>query len=177
MARVEERLRALGIELPAPLPVVGTYQLAKRHGDTVYIAGHVSLKLDRSGLIVGKVGDNVSLDEAVEAARACTLYMLSSLRAEIGSLDAVISILKVFGMVNVAPGFNDLVKVLDGCSDLLVQVFGREIGCPARVAVGMAELPLGAAVEIDMTVAVGALGTAHGDVPPVAGGTVGGGER
>jgi enamine deaminase RidA (YjgF/YER057c/UK114 family) len=80
--------------------------------------------------------------------------MLASLRAEIGSLDRVTSILKVFGMVNVAPGFGDLATVLDGCADQLADLFGDDIGIPARVAVGVAELPLGAAVETEMVVAV-----------------------
>jgi enamine deaminase RidA (YjgF/YER057c/UK114 family) len=86
--------------------------------------------------------------------------MLSTLRAEIGSLDQVAQILKVFGMVNVAPGFVDgvagvhLASVLDGCANQLTEVFGNDAGIPARVAVGMAELPLGAAVETEMTVAL-----------------------
>ena len=150
----EGRLRALGITLPELLPVIGSYRLAKRHGHTVYVAGHVSLKLDRSGLITGKVGNGMSTQQAQDAARVCALHMLASLRAEIGSLDRVASILKVFGMVNVAPGFGDLATVLDGCTDQLTDVFGDDIGTPARVAVGVAELPLQAAVETEMIVAV-----------------------
>ncbi len=94
------------------------------------------------------------------AARICALYMLATLRAEIGSLDQVARILKVFGMVNVAPGFDDLAaggqlaSVLDGYAYQLAEVFGHDAGIPARVAVGMAELPLGAAVETEMTVAL-----------------------
>jgi enamine deaminase RidA (YjgF/YER057c/UK114 family) len=154
MTMPEARLVELGITLPDQLPVIGSYRLAKRHRDIVFIAGHVALKLDRSGLITGKVGDDLSMGEAREAARACALHMLSFLRREIGSLDYVTSILKVFGMVNVAPGFRDLAKVLDGCTDQLIAVFGEDVGTPARVAVGMAELPLGVAVETDMVVAV-----------------------
>ena len=150
----EGRLRALGITLPEPLPVIGSYRLAKRHRDTVYVAGHVSLKLDRSGLITGKVGNEISTQQAQAAARVCALHMLASLRAEIGSLDHVASILKVFGMVNAAPGFGDLATVLDGCTDQLADVFGDDIGIPARVAVGVAELPLNAAVETEMVVAI-----------------------
>lgn len=85
----EGRLRALGITLPELLPVIGSYRLAKRHGDIVYVAGHVSLKLDRSGLTTGKVGNEISTQQAQEAARACALHMLASLHAEIGSLDRV----------------------------------------------------------------------------------------
>jgi enamine deaminase RidA (YjgF/YER057c/UK114 family) len=149
----DARLEDLGIDLPDLLPIGGNYRLARRHGDTVYVAGHVSAKLDRSGLIAGKVGSDVSLEQAREAARACALYMLATLRAELGSLEPVTAILKVFGMVNAAPGFVDEAKVLDGCTDQLVAVFGPEVGTPARVAIGVAELPLGAAVETDMIVA------------------------
>ena len=154
------RLRTLGITLPELLPVIGSYRLAKRHGDIVSVAGHVSLKLDRSGLTTGKVGNEISTQQAQAAARVCALHMLSTLRAEIGSLDQVAQILKVFGMVNVAPGFADgaagvhLASVLDGCANQLTEIFGNDAGIPARVAVGMAELPLGAAVETEMTVAL-----------------------
>jgi enamine deaminase RidA (YjgF/YER057c/UK114 family) len=156
----EARLEQLGIVLPEQLPVLATYRLATRHRDTVYLAGHVSATLDRSALIRGKVGGDLTLEQAQEAARICALHMLSTLRAEIGSLDQVAQILKVFGMVNVASGFDDLAaggqlaKVLDGCTNQLAEIFGNDAGIPARVAVGMAELPLGAAVETEMTVAL-----------------------
>src|SRR5690348_5336842 len=156
----ESRLRQLGIVLPEQMPILATYRLAKRHRDVVYVAGHVSAKLDLSALIRGKVGDGVTLEQAQEAARLCALHMLSTLRAEIGSLDQVAQILKVYGMINVAPGFADgadgmyLASVLDGCANQLTEIFGNDAGIPARVAVGMAELPLGAAVETEMTVAL-----------------------
>ena len=148
----EARLQELGIELPKQLPVIGSYRLAKRHRDIVYIAGHVSLSLDHSDLIRGKVGQDVTLEQAHEAARVCALHMLSTLRIEIGSLDRVASIIKVFGMVNVSHGFVQLANVMDGCTNQLIDVFGEDAGTPARVAVGMAELPLGAAVETEMVV-------------------------
>jgi enamine deaminase RidA (YjgF/YER057c/UK114 family) len=156
----EARLQQLGIALPKQLPVLATYRLAKRHRDIIYVAGHVSATLDGSNLIRGKVGAGLTLEQAQEAARICALHMLSTLRAEIGSLDQVAQILKVFGMVNTAPGFDDLAAggqlagVLDGCANQLAEVFGDDAGIPARVAVGMAELPLGAAVETEMTVAL-----------------------
>jgi enamine deaminase RidA (YjgF/YER057c/UK114 family) len=149
----EARLRQLGIELPEPLRVIGTYRLATRHRDIVYLAGHVSVKLDQSALIQGKVGADLTVEQAQEAARNCALFMLSTLRAEIGSLDQVERILKVVGMVNTAPGFTLMASVLDGCTNQLAEVFG-DAGIPARVAVGMAELPVGAAVETEMTVAL-----------------------
>jgi len=150
----EARLSQRRFELPNRLPVVGSYRLAKRHRDIVYVAGHVSATLDLTDLIRGKVGADLTLDQAHEAARICALHMLSTLRIEIGSLDRVSSILKVFGMVNVAPGFVQLAHVMDGCTDQLIEVFGEDAGTPARVAVGMAELPLGAAVETEMVVAL-----------------------
>lgn len=150
----EARLHELGIELPKQLPVIGSYRLAKRHHDIVYVAGHVSLRVDHSDLIRGKVGEELTLEQAHEAARICALHMLSTLRIEIGSLDRVASILKVFGMVNVSHGFGQLAQVMDGCTNQLVQVFGKDAGTPARVAVGMAELPFGAAVETEMVVAL-----------------------
>ena len=150
----DDRLRELGIELPDPASPVATYRMAKRHGDTLYLSGHVGLALDGSGVIAGKVGADLSLDEGYQAARITTLQLLATLRSELGSLAAVASVLKVFAMVNAAPGFTDIPKVADGCTDLLVEVFGEEVGKPARAAVGMAELPLNAAVEIDLIAAL-----------------------
>jgi enamine deaminase RidA (YjgF/YER057c/UK114 family) len=155
MTTPEQRLNQLGIELPAVPSAAGNYLPAKRHGDLVFVAGHGSLfSLDRSTVVKGKVGRDVSLAEAREAARVAALLMLSSLRGEIGSLDDVRSVLKVLGMVNCAPGFNETPAVIDGCSDLLVEVFGPEVGRHARSAVGMAELPFDIPVEIEMVVAV-----------------------
>ena len=113
--------------------MIGSYRLAKRHRGIVSIAGHVSMRLDHSDLIRGKAGADLALEEACEAARACALHMLSTLRTETGLLDQVASILKVFGMVNVAPGFVQLAKVMDGCTDQLVQVFGKGAGTPAAM--------------------------------------------
>jgi len=124
----EGRLQQLGIVLPEQLPVLATYRLARRHRDIVYLAGHVSATLDGSNLIRGKAGAGLTLEQAQQAARNCALHMLSTLRAEIGSLDQVAQILKVFGMVNVAPGFADgadgvyLASVLDGCANQLTEI-------------------------------------------------------
>lgn len=165
----EGRLSELGIVLPGLLPAVGNYLSAKQHGDLVYVSGHGPLELDRlpgppgsritleggmGALIVGKVGGEVSLEKAYEAARVVGLFMLSALRAELGSLDRVSSVVKVFGMVNCAAGFTNTAGVIDGCSDLLVEIFGEQAGRHARSAVGMAELPLNIPVEIEMIVAV-----------------------
>jgi enamine deaminase RidA (YjgF/YER057c/UK114 family) len=165
----EARLAELGIDLPGMLPAVGNYLPLKRLGDVLYVSGHGPLALDRLErnelqdgfiaiadaipvLIQGKVGGQVSLEQAVEAARFTGLLMLAAIQAELGSLDQVTSIVKVFGMVNCAPGFNQTPAVIDGCSNLLVEVFGPEIGRHARSAVGMAELPGDIPVEIEMIV-------------------------
>jgi enamine deaminase RidA (YjgF/YER057c/UK114 family) len=162
-------LAELDIDLPGMLPAVGNYLPLKRLGDVLYVSGHGPLALARLGqgqlqdgfialedampaLIQGKVGDQVSLEHAVAAARSTGLLMLAAVRAEVGSLDRVTSIVKVFGMVNCSPGFNQTPAVIDGCSDLLVEVFGPGIGRHARSAVGMAELPLDIPVEIEMIV-------------------------
>ena len=142
----EDRLRELGIELPEPLPSAGAYVQARRHGDILYVAGHGPFKLDHSGLVTGKVGRDVSVDEARDAARLTGLHILSTMRAELGSLDHVRAILKVLGMVNGAPGFDQTPTVIDGCSQLLVEVFGDDVGRHARSAVGLAELPFGMCV-------------------------------
>jgi enamine deaminase RidA (YjgF/YER057c/UK114 family) len=149
----EQRLGELGIELPEPSPSPN-YLPTKRHGDLVFLAGHGPSKLDGTGSVTGKVGREVSTEEAREAARLTGLHMLASLRAEIGSLDHVRSILHVLGMVNCAPGFNDTPAVINGCSELFVDVLGEEVGRHTRAAVGMAELPYDICVEIEMQVAV-----------------------
>jgi enamine deaminase RidA (YjgF/YER057c/UK114 family) len=178
MSGAEARLVELGIELPGRLPAAGSYLPAKRDGSVVYVSGHAALRVDAHGMIagattreisteaaagaiiIGRVGEELNLEEAREAARLTGLFLLSALREEIGSLDRVRSILKVFGMVNVAPGFVDTPAVIDGCSDLLVDVFGESIGRHARSAVGMAALPFNIPVEIEMVVAIDASGLA-----------------
>jgi enamine deaminase RidA (YjgF/YER057c/UK114 family) len=107
-------------------------------------------------MVTGKVDRDVSLEDANEAARYTGLLILAALRAELGSLDLVRSIVKLLGMVNCSPGFNNTPAVINGCSDLLVEVFGEEIGSHARSAVGMAELPFDIPVEIELIAAVAA---------------------
>jgi enamine deaminase RidA (YjgF/YER057c/UK114 family) len=148
----EARLEELGIELPEPSPAFGSYVGWKRHGDLVYVSGHGPFRGDET--VTGKVDADVSLDDANEAARYTGLLILAALRAELGSLDRVRSIVKIFGMVNCSPGFNNTPAVINGCSDLLVEVFGEEIGAHARSAVGMAELPFDIPVEIELIAAV-----------------------
>ena len=144
----------LDIELPAAPPVAGSYQTTKRHRDLLFTSGHGPVKLDGSGLILGKVGTDLTLEEAQEAARITTLGMLASVKAAVDELENVVSVLKVYGMVNGAPGFQQHPAVLDACSNLLIEVFGEEIGRCPRTAVGMAELPFNMAVEIEAIFAV-----------------------
>jgi enamine deaminase RidA (YjgF/YER057c/UK114 family) len=144
----EGRLAELGIELPDPAPAAGNYVPAKRSGRLVFMSGAGPVELDRSGLVIGKVGADLTVEEGAEAARLTGINLLAALRQEIGSLDDVEQVVKLLGMVNAAPGFTELPTVVNGCSDLLVEVFG-EAGRHARSAVGMAELPFGMAVEIE----------------------------
>ena len=151
----EARLAELGIELPEPLPAVASYTQARVYGDTVYLSGHGPVKLDKTGMITGKVGGGVTAEEGREAARLTGLHLLASLRAEIGSLDRVTAVVKLLGMVNCAPGFTNTPEVINGCSDLLIEVFGEEIGRHARSAVGVAELPFDLTVEAELIVGIG----------------------
>ena len=147
MSQIAQRLVELGIELPPVLPPAGNYLGCVRTGDLLHVGGHGPL--DGTVIITGKVGDGVSLDQARIAARMTALSILATMHAELGDLDRVRRIVKVFGMVNVAPGFNQTPAVIDGCSDLLVEVFGDR-GRHTRAAVGLAELPFDIAVEIEL---------------------------
>jgi enamine deaminase RidA (YjgF/YER057c/UK114 family) len=147
----EARLRELGIELPEVMPPAGSYVPAVRTGDLVFVSGQGPMGVGEP--ILGKVGGNLTLEQGVEAARIVGLNLLAVLRAELGSLDRVTRVVKLLGMVNCAPGFNQTPAVINGCSDLLVEVFG-DAGRHARSAVGMAELPFDIAVEAELVVAV-----------------------
>ena len=142
----DRRLAELGIELPPVSKPVANYLSCKRAGDLLFVGGHGPV--GPSGVIRGKVGDTVSLDEGRKAARMTGLSLLATVRDALGSLDRVRQVVKLLGMVNCAPGFNRTPEVIDGCSDLLVEVFG-DAGRHTRSAVGMAELPFDIAVEIE----------------------------
>jgi enamine deaminase RidA (YjgF/YER057c/UK114 family) len=145
---IADRLRELGIELPPPFPPAGNYLACVIDGGVVHVGGHGPIAGD--DVVRGKVGADLTLEEAQGAARMTGLSILATLNAELGDLDRIDRILKVFGMVNCAPGFNQTPAVINGCSDLLVAVFG-EAGRHTRSAVGMAELPFDIAVEIELT--------------------------
>jgi enamine deaminase RidA (YjgF/YER057c/UK114 family) len=145
---IKERLLELGISLPPLFPPAGNYLACVITDDMVYVGGHGPIA--GSNTIRGKVGADLTMPEAQEAARVTALSILATLRAELGDLDRIERIVKVFGMVNVAPGFNQTPAVIDGCSDLLVEVFG-DAGQHTRSAIGVAELPFDIAVEIELT--------------------------
>ena len=143
----EARLRALNLSLPpAPRPVA-TYLTAVRDGHLLYLSGHGPLREDGT-LHLGKLGAGLGVDEGREAARQTGLALLSTVRANLGTLDRVVRVVKVLGLVNSAPDFNDHPKVINGFSDLMVEVFG-DAGRAARSAFGVAALPGGMAVEIE----------------------------
>jgi enamine deaminase RidA (YjgF/YER057c/UK114 family) len=148
----QARLTELGIELPTTMVPAGLYRSAVRVGDLVFLSGAAPVRPDGT-TVTGKVGGAVDLETAREAARFAGLQLLASLHAELGSLDAVSQVVKLLGMVNCAPGFNNTPRVIDGCSELFIQVFG-EAGRSARSAVGMAELPFDISVEIEAIVQV-----------------------
>jgi enamine deaminase RidA (YjgF/YER057c/UK114 family) len=152
MTTIDQRLDELGLTVPAPFPPAGLYVPAVRVGDLVFLSGAGPLRADGS-FVTGKVGRDVDLDGACEAARLTGLQILAMLVAELGSLDQVRRVVKVFGMVNAAPGFTRTPQVIDGCSELLIEVLG-DIGWGARSAIGVAELPVGIAVEIEAVVQV-----------------------
>jgi enamine deaminase RidA (YjgF/YER057c/UK114 family) len=143
----EARLQELALELPpAPKPVA-TYLTAVRIGDLLYVSGHGPLKPDGS-LIVGRLGADLDIPAGQAAARQTGLAILATLRSHLGSLDKVVRLVKVLGMVLSTPEFGDQPLVINGFSDLMVEVFG-EAGKAARSAVGMGALPKGIAVEIE----------------------------
>ena len=150
----EQRLQELGLELPATAEPTATYVMAKRVGNLLFVAGHGPTRDAQGHRPTGKIGRDLTLEEGYDAARRVGLNLLATLRAELGSLDRVVQIVKLLGMVNCAPGFNQTPRVINGCSDLLVEVFGPQAGAHARSAVGMAELPNDIPVEIEMIVEV-----------------------
>jgi enamine deaminase RidA (YjgF/YER057c/UK114 family) len=148
----DKKLKELNIQLIPPSQPIANYVKAVRTGNLLYLAGHGPSKADGS-LITGKLGQDMTIDQGYEAARQTAISLISTLKAELGDLNKVKRIVKVLGMVNCTPEFGDQPKVMNGCSDLLVAVFGDK-GKHARSAVGMNALPLGMAVEIEIIVEV-----------------------
>jgi enamine deaminase RidA (YjgF/YER057c/UK114 family) len=152
MPQIAARLAQLGITLPEPVAPIATYVPFVRAGNLVHISGQVST--DGLGGIKGTVGEDVDFDTAVKAARVCGINLLAQMKAACaGDLGAVLRVVKLGGFVQAGPDFWDIPKVINGCSDLMVEVFG-EAGRHARSAVGVYRLPLNFAVEIDAVVEV-----------------------
>ena len=144
----EEKIAHLNIDISKPARPVANYVPAVRTGNLVFVSGQGPVKPE-GGMVTGKVGSEISLEEGYEAARLCGIRLLAALKAEVGDLNRVTRIVKLLGMVNAAPDFTDQPKVINGCSDLLVEVFGDK-GKHARSAVGMGSLPDQISVEIEM---------------------------
>jgi enamine deaminase RidA (YjgF/YER057c/UK114 family) len=148
----EKALQDAGYELPALPTAGGNYVPVKTVGTLVYLSGVVSMGSD--GVITGRAGDGCGVEEGYAAARACVLTQLAVLRRYLGSLDKVKGIVSVNGYVSAAPDFFDMPKIVNGASDLLVEVFG-DAGRHVRAAVGVSSLPRNALVELQMVVEIG----------------------
>lgn len=148
----EQKLHELGLSLPPPPSPAANYVTAVRTGNMVFLAGHGPRRPDGS-YITGKVGRDLTVEQAYEAARQVGLNLLASLKAAIGDLGKVKRVVKVLGMVNADPLFTEHPRVINGCSDLFVAVFGEK-GRHARSAVGMGSLPFNIPVEIEAIVEV-----------------------
>jgi enamine deaminase RidA (YjgF/YER057c/UK114 family) len=149
----EARIKELGLTLPQPPKPGGNYVPGVRVGNLLFLSGHGPSRVDGVPAARGKVGRDLSMEDGYKVAREVGINLLGTARSLLGSLDKVKRVVKVLGMVNSAEGFGDQPKVINGFSDLMVEVFG-ENGRHARSAVGMAELPSGIPVEIEMILEV-----------------------
>ena len=157
---IEAKLKGLGLVLPEPVKappgVILPFSWVRVRGPRVFISGHPPLNPDGSlAKPLGKVGAEVSLEEGYQAARLTALAILGNLKRTLGDLDRISAWLRVFGMVNAAPGFNQMPSVINGFSDLIFELYGKERGDHARSAVGLAELPFNIPVEIEAEVEIG----------------------
>jgi enamine deaminase RidA (YjgF/YER057c/UK114 family) len=156
---IDERLRQLGFVLPgalrAPSGAVYPFEWVRVRGDRVYLSGHLPLQPDGSlAEPFGKIGMDVTVEQGVAAARLVALAAIGSLKRELGDLDRVAAWLRVFAMVNTAPGFTQMATVVNGFSETILEVFGPVVGQHSRSAVGVAELPYGVPVEIEAEVEI-----------------------
>ena len=146
MSTPETRLAELGIELPAPMAAVANYVPFVITGNMLFVSGQVSV-MD-GALMKGRLGEDLELSAGQHAARACGINLIAQCKAAVGELSKIARVVKLGGFVNAAPDFTDIPQVINGCSDLMVEVFG-EAGRHARSAVACPVLPLGVAVEVD----------------------------
>jgi len=157
MAEIEAKLKKLGLELPAPLKTPPGLKLPFKpvivRGKHVYISGHAPQNADGSiAGPMGKLGKELTVEQGYQSAKLVALSILGDLKRAIGDLDRIAAWLRVLGMVNVAPGFNQTTPVINGFSDLILELYGPERGAHTRSAVGMAALPLDISVEIEAEV-------------------------
>jgi enamine deaminase RidA (YjgF/YER057c/UK114 family) len=150
----EARLKEKNIALPAQATPMANYVSVVRTGNLLFLAGHGPVRQADGSYARGKLGKDLSVEQGYQVAREVGLNLLATTRNALGSLDRVKRVVKVLGMVRSAEGFGDQPKVINGFSDLMVEVFGESIGKHARSAVGMAELPVGIPVEIEMILEV-----------------------
>ena len=150
--KIEARLAALGIVLPDAANPVANYVPTFLAGNLLFISGQVSKAADGS-ILKGRLGDNMAVAQGQEAARLCALAILSQTRAAIGRLDRIVQVVRLTGFVNSAPDFTDHPQVINGASDLMVEVLGDR-GRHTRAAVGVSSLPLGCAVEVDAVIMI-----------------------
>ena len=146
MATPEENLTKLGITLPEPMKAVANYVPFVMSGNQLFISGQVSAGPD--GLVIGRLGENMELSAGQAAARLCAINLIAQCKSAVGDLSKIARVVKLGGFVNATPDFVDLPQVINGCSDLMVDVFG-DLGRHARSAVSSPVLPLGVAVEVD----------------------------
>jgi enamine deaminase RidA (YjgF/YER057c/UK114 family) len=147
MSTIDSRLSELGLELPEPVAPVANYVPFVQSGNQVFISGQISI--GPNGLVTGRLGDSMRIEDGQAAARLCAINLIAQLRVACGGdLSRLVRVVKLGGFVCATPDFTDIPKVINGGSDLMVAVFG-DAGCHARSAVACPSLPLGAAVEID----------------------------
>jgi enamine deaminase RidA (YjgF/YER057c/UK114 family) len=156
VSEIDDRLQVLGLQLPRPFaPPAGVefkFDLVRVHQGLGYVSGHLPMDGDRA-LVTGKVGADVTVEEGYEAARLTGLSILASLRHELGDLERVRGWVKALGLVNCAPGFSQTPAVINGFSDLVLEIWG-EAGHHSRSAIGAAELPFDAPVEVEAVVEI-----------------------
>ena len=150
---VERKLAEMGLELPPPVKPMGSYVLSVRTGNLLFLAGHGPVAADGSISHIGKLGREISVEQGYEAARNTGLNLLSTTKVALGDLDKVRRVVKLLSMVNCVPDFVETAPVANGCSDLLISLYG-DAGKHGRSAVGMASLPVGIPVEIEMILEV-----------------------
>jgi enamine deaminase RidA (YjgF/YER057c/UK114 family) len=148
MAQVEKKLAELGIVLPVPVPPVANYVPFVRTSSLLFISGQICVGADGRLVAKGKLGETVAIEDGQQAARVCAINLLAQAKAAVGDLDKVVRVVRLGGFINSEPTFLDGPKVMNGASDLMVEVFGEK-GRHARTTVGVAALPVDAAIEVE----------------------------